>query len=555
MFRWGAFGAAVVMAFALAQSASSAVMIGNASTVVREVKSTIETRERVLIVDDDVFQDEEVSTGALSAARLIFKDGTNMSMGAQSRLKLTKVLFDPDPSKSKVAMKAAVGVFRMATGNLPSSSYQVATPVAAISVRGTIIELTVTGTGTTTVYVAKGAATVRSNNGDEVDLEAGESTTVRAEGAGDNILAGSPTDPSTPSEEFSKQMRAMTVALRSEEPAIDQLPGGGFFRPPGGTFNPFPAPPRAGNGGGGGGGGGGGSGGGNAGGGAANPPGNNPPASNPPGNGNNTGGSATVTAAVAHQEYTRIGTTSEANVTITRTDSTGLTEIVGTLDSLSGVFTGPGSGSGGVRLLQGGQMQFTYVFAPTEPGSYVTALPYGFPGYGITGSVELKGMAIGPVLTVATGGSGLGVAKATQTGPLSRSVTLTNQTTVDAPIDIVGATILSAYVQGAGSEFLTITGLEPMIVLGAGDDLTLTIAFDPTKGSLEDFLELALLDEIFLYIQTDLNAAFGSAGKLLQYKLSFVDDIVISIVAPPVGLALMIGGTLFLMSWRVRRRR
>ena len=109
--------------------------------------------------------------------------------------------------------------------------------------------------------------------------------------------------------------------------------------------------------------------------------------------------------------------------------------------------------------------------------------------------------------------------------------------------------------QGAGSEFLTITGLEPMIVLGASDDLTLTIAFDPTKGDLEDFLELALLDEIFLYIQTDLNAAFGSAGKLLQYKLSFVDDIAVSIAAPPVGLFLMFGGTLFLVSRRGRRQR
>uniref|UniRef100_UPI0034D1C272 FecR family protein n=1 Tax=Desertibaculum subflavum TaxID=2268458 RepID=UPI0034D1C272 len=262
MLRLGALGATVVMALALAGGAEAAVMIGNASTVVRDVKSTLETRERILIVDDDVFQDEEVATGALSAARLIFKDGTNMAMGAQSRLKLTRVLFDPDPSKSKVAMKAALGVFRMATGTLPSSAYQVATPVATISVRGTIIEFTITGIGTTTVYVAKGAATVKSNNGDSVDLEAGQSTVVRAVGVDGDILAMSPTDPDAPSDEFSKQVRAMTVTLRSDEPPSDVLPGGGFFfkGPTGNPFGGVRPPPR--NGGGGGGGGGGGSGGG-----------------------------------------------------------------------------------------------------------------------------------------------------------------------------------------------------------------------------------------------------------------------------------------------------
>jgi hypothetical protein len=588
MLRVGALGAAVVMTLALAQGASSAVMIGNASTVVREVRSTLETRERILIVNDDVFQDEEVTTGELSAARLIFKDGTNMAMGAQSRLKLTRVLFDPDPSKSKVAMRAALGVFRMATGNLPSSAYQVATPVATISVRGTIIEVTVTGIGTTTVYVAQGAATVRSNNGDEVELEAGQSTTVRAEGVGDNIIAGSPTDPEAPSEEFSKQMRAMTVTLRSDEPPTDMLPGGGFFRWQQAS-NPFPyRPPSTGPGYGGGGGGGGGTGLGSPGGGGStgsgssgnggnggNTGGNGNSGGNNGGTGNDGGGTGndgggdpppppqpTVKTKVdIPNDFTRVGSTSDVLVTISRTDS-GLGEIIGTLAGSSGLFEGPGSGENGLRLLAGGEMQFVYVFSPTQPGTFTTILPYEFPDHGISGTVTLLGQAIYPTLTVETsntGGGGGGIAaQAMRTSGASNSVRISNDSPDVAPIDIVGVTILSAYVQGAGSEFLTISGFEPYMVLGAGDELIITVAFDPSKGAtLEEFLELAALDEIVLFLQTDLNAAFGSVGKLLEYKLSFVDEdnVVVEIAAPPVGLVLVFGGALFLFTWRERQRR
>lgn len=177
-----------------------------------------------------------------------------MAIGAGSRLRLTKLVFDPDPSKSKVAMKAALGVFRFATGSLPSSAYTISTPVANISVRGTVIEFTITGQGTTTVYVAQGAATVTSFDGTSVDLEAGQATTVVAESSdGGHILASSPTPPETPSADFARAVRNMTLMVRSDEPDTDfstQAGGnssGGSASSSGG--NPFGFPSSASSGG------------------------------------------------------------------------------------------------------------------------------------------------------------------------------------------------------------------------------------------------------------------------------------------------------------------
>src|SRR6202007_2171380 len=129
------------------KDAAAGPIIGATRTVIREVVGTTDVETRTLYVDSDVFQDEEVKTGPHSATRIVFKDNTVLEMGENSRLKLTKIIFDPDPSKSKLAIKAPVGVFRWASGSLPSSSYQIGTPVSTIGIRGTVIQFSVGETG------------------------------------------------------------------------------------------------------------------------------------------------------------------------------------------------------------------------------------------------------------------------------------------------------------------------------------------------------------------------------------------------------------------------
>ena len=70
-------------------------IVGNAQTVVRDVKGKLDSELRTLVVDSDVFLDEEVATGPNSGTRIVFKDGTNLELGENSKLRLTKLVFDP----------------------------------------------------------------------------------------------------------------------------------------------------------------------------------------------------------------------------------------------------------------------------------------------------------------------------------------------------------------------------------------------------------------------------------------------------------------------------
>jgi hypothetical protein len=171
-------GALAMFAIGSRHDAVALPIVGNAQTVVREVKGKIETELRTLVVDSDVFLDEEVSTGPNSGTRIVFKDGTNLELGENSRLRLTKLVFDPDPNKSEIAVKALVGVFRWTSGNLPVGNYHVSTSVATIGIRGTSFEWIVGADGTTTIALAKGAITVANLRGDSVDLEPNQATTV-----------------------------------------------------------------------------------------------------------------------------------------------------------------------------------------------------------------------------------------------------------------------------------------------------------------------------------------------------------------------------------------
>jgi hypothetical protein len=153
-------------------------IVGNAQTVVRDVKGKLDSELRTLVVDSDVFLDEEVATGPNSGTRIVFKDGTNLELGENSKLRLTKLVFDPDPQKSEISVKALVGVFRWTSGNLPVGNYHISTPVATIGIRGTSLEWIVGASGLTTVALAKGSVTVSNSRGGSVELEPNQATTV-----------------------------------------------------------------------------------------------------------------------------------------------------------------------------------------------------------------------------------------------------------------------------------------------------------------------------------------------------------------------------------------
>lgn len=174
------------LVFALALAASlvatpglaEPVTIGNAKVVVKTVTGTTEGGMRTLELQDDVYHNEKIQTKEESATQLLFLDETTVTLGPNSELVLDRFVYDPDPSKSTFVMTATAGVFRFASGKLPSKSYKIHTPAATLGVRGTAFEVVVARSGekaeaqvvTVDVRVSDGEVLVAACSGEQLRL-------------------------------------------------------------------------------------------------------------------------------------------------------------------------------------------------------------------------------------------------------------------------------------------------------------------------------------------------------------------------------------------------
>ncbi len=157
-----------VFAPALAGSvatAQAATTVGDTRVVIEAVSGTLEANIRDLAVLDDVFHRELIATAADSATEITFLDGTVLTIGENSTLTLTEIIFDPTPGNARMIIDATLGVFKFASGNLPKESYEIRTPVATIGIRGTILSLVVEADGTTTVTADEGIVSVSNRAG------------------------------------------------------------------------------------------------------------------------------------------------------------------------------------------------------------------------------------------------------------------------------------------------------------------------------------------------------------------------------------------------------
>lgn len=143
---------AVMGGSAFAQNA-----IGSAPLAANDVRGSSPARR--IAAGTDVFRNERVQTGADSAARLVFLDNTNVSLGPVSSITLDRFVYSGGDSAQAVGLNLARGAFRFATGSSDKRAYDIKTPVATIGVRGTILDILSEG-NRTTVRLVEGEATV-----------------------------------------------------------------------------------------------------------------------------------------------------------------------------------------------------------------------------------------------------------------------------------------------------------------------------------------------------------------------------------------------------------
>lgn len=123
--------------------------IGVASVVVNKVESISGSDSRSLSVGSGVFTNERIRTRDASSAQLLFLDKTSLSIGPNADLQLDRFVYNPQRGSGRVVLNAAQGAFRFITGSQNPTSYSIKTPVATIGIRGTILDILVTGDRTT----------------------------------------------------------------------------------------------------------------------------------------------------------------------------------------------------------------------------------------------------------------------------------------------------------------------------------------------------------------------------------------------------------------------
>jgi hypothetical protein len=158
--------------------------VGATSIVVNNVSGSLQGRQSLLLRDgQDVYQSERINTAARSSSLLGFHDNTQLAICPFSNVELRNV----SPTRSQAVIFIASGCIRFSSGEVLKTAY-INTPSAQIRTYGTIVIVTVSARGGTTVSVVEGAAAV-TGAGRTVTVAAGQSTLV---------LPGAPPTPPVP---------------------------------------------------------------------------------------------------------------------------------------------------------------------------------------------------------------------------------------------------------------------------------------------------------------------------------------------------------------------
>ncbi len=132
---------------------------------------------------------ELYDTAETSNGRILieFLDKAELALTEHTQVFIDEVYYDPDPSKSKMAMRFAMGTARFASGKkamINKANIELTTPTATITVRGTDFTTTVDELGRSLVVLlpdefgdASGIITV-SNEAGEVTLDQAYSATM-----------------------------------------------------------------------------------------------------------------------------------------------------------------------------------------------------------------------------------------------------------------------------------------------------------------------------------------------------------------------------------------
>ena len=153
-----------------------------------EISRKDSTDSLIAELASDIFSFDTVKTGQGRMA-VEFLDSTVLKLTEHSRVVIDEYIFDPDPSKSKLALKMASGTARFITGKLgkiDKKNISIRTPNATIGIRGTDFTTTVDELGRSLIILlpdengdSSGEITVETWAGIEILNEPFQATMVQ----------------------------------------------------------------------------------------------------------------------------------------------------------------------------------------------------------------------------------------------------------------------------------------------------------------------------------------------------------------------------------------
>lgn len=136
-----ATAAAITIAFAIPPAQAQQV-VGVTSAVKNDVRvrkpntplpRPVQLKQRIAIAD-------LVQTGAKSQMQMVLLDRSVFTVGANARVTIDRYVYDPQRNSRTMGATVGKGAFRFMSGRRTTGSTTINTPVAAIGVRGTIVE-------------------------------------------------------------------------------------------------------------------------------------------------------------------------------------------------------------------------------------------------------------------------------------------------------------------------------------------------------------------------------------------------------------------------------
>jgi hypothetical protein len=191
--------AAATAAVVLAMTATAqAQPVGNASAIRPAAVQTMPQGTRTDIrLRDPIIRNAELATAQYGALEVTFLDGSRLTMGQNSRLRVDEYVYSGPGGAGRQTVRYTKGLFRFVSGTIPKKDVRVETPTVSIGIRGTIFRTAVQDDGSGAVSVEFGpngesyeVYITSKKNGETITLHSGQKVGFDNEGVFEGIVDG-----------------------------------------------------------------------------------------------------------------------------------------------------------------------------------------------------------------------------------------------------------------------------------------------------------------------------------------------------------------------------